>query len=105
MLGEVSVDGGLQLDDGSEHAALEASPGQGGEEPRGGGGREVKRPTRMPVQPCADFGMLVGSVVVGDGMDQLAGWHGGLNGAEAVQRDRHWARQGGTTMKRRLIML
>src|SRR6516225_1925983 len=36
----------------------------------------------MPRQPCADLGMLVGGVVVGDGMDQLAGWHGGLDGAE-----------------------
>ena len=67
---------------GSEHAALEPPLGQRGEEaldriePRGGGGREVERPTRMPAQPCADLRMLVGGVVVGDGVDQLAGWHG-----------------------------
>jgi hypothetical protein len=42
----------------------------------------VERPTRMPRQPYANFGMLVGGVVFGDGMDQFAGWDGGFDGAE-----------------------
>ncbi len=33
VLAEESVDGGLQIDDGAEHAALQASFGEGGEEP------------------------------------------------------------------------
>jgi hypothetical protein len=77
VLGEEAIDSGLQFDDGSEHATLEPSLGQRGEEaldriePRGGRGREVKRPPWMAGQPCADLGMLVGGVVVGDGVDQL----------------------------------
>src|SRR5262249_28106823 len=88
VFGEEAIDGGLQFDDGSEHAALETSLGQGGEEaldsvePRSRGGCEVERPARVPGQLSADLGMLVGGVVVGDGMDQLAGRHGGLDGAE-----------------------
>ena len=31
-LGEIAVDGGLEVDDGAEDAALEASLGEGGEE-------------------------------------------------------------------------
>ena len=42
----------------------------------------MKGPARMPGQPGADLWMFVGSVVVRDGMDQLAGRHGGLDGAE-----------------------
>ena len=69
VFGEEAIDGGLQVDDGSEHATLEPPLGQRGEEaldsiePRGGGGRKVKRPTWMAGQPCADLGMLVGGVV------------------------------------------
>ena len=43
VLGEVAVDGGLEVDQGMEHAAFEAAAGQLGEEaldgiqPRGGG--------------------------------------------------------------------
>ena len=88
MLGEETIDGGLQFDDGSEHATLEPPLGQRGKEaldsiePRGGGRRKVERPTRMAGQTCADLRMLVGGVIVGDGMDQFAGWHSGLDGVE-----------------------
>jgi hypothetical protein len=53
VLGEEAIDGGLQFDDGLENAALEAPLGQGGKEtldgiePRGGGGRKVKRPASL----------------------------------------------------------
>ena len=30
---------------------------------------------RMPLQPCPDLEMLVGSIVIHERMDQLAGWH------------------------------
>ena len=64
VLVDVSVDGRLQVDDRSEHATLEPPSGQGGEEtfdgvePGGAGGREVKYPPRMPLQPGADLGVL-----------------------------------------------
>jgi len=54
---EEAVDGGLEVGDGSEDAALEAALGQDGEEAldcveaRCGGGREVERPARMARQP------------------------------------------------------
>jgi hypothetical protein len=35
VLGDEAVDGGLQVDDGPEHAALQASAGQLGEEALG----------------------------------------------------------------------
>ena len=37
---------------------------------------------RMASEPGADLGMLVGGVVVEDGVDQLAGRHGALDGIE-----------------------
>lgn len=88
LFGEEAIDGGLHFDDGSEHATLEPPLGQRGEEgldsiePRGGGGREVKCPTWMAGQPCADLRMRMGGVVVGNGMDQSASRHRSLNGVE-----------------------
>ena len=69
-LGEVAVDGRLEVDDGAEDAALEPSLGQGGEEafdgiqPGAGGRREVEGPAWMPGEPGPDLRMLVGGVVV-----------------------------------------
>ena len=74
-----AVDGGLQVDDRAEHTALQAPPGELGEEarhrvqPGGRGRREVERPAWMPGEPGAHFRMLVGSVVVDDGMDNTNG--------------------------------
>ena len=87
-LGEEAIDGGLQLDDGSEHAAFEPPLGElreeafDGVEPGCRSGGEVEGPARVPLQPGADLRMLVGGVVVGNGLDQFAGRHGGLDGIE-----------------------
>ena len=62
-----------------EDAALEAAPGEPGEEaldrvqPGGRGWREVEGEARVPVEPGADLGVLVGGVVVEDDVDRLAG--------------------------------
>jgi hypothetical protein len=36
----------------------------------------------MAGEPLDDRGMLVGGVIADDGVDQLAGWHRGLDGVE-----------------------
>ena len=67
---------------------LQAAAGQRGEEgldgvqPGAGGRREVEGPARVPGEPGADLGVLVGGVVVEDGVDQLAGRHRGLDPIE-----------------------
>lgn len=83
-----AVDGGLEVGDGAEHAALESAPGKLGEEaldgvqPGAGGGGEMEGPAPMAVQPGADLRMFVGGVVVENGVDGLAGRNGALDGAE-----------------------
>jgi hypothetical protein len=78
---EEAVDGGLEVGDGSEDAALEASSGQDGEEsldgvePGGRGRGEVECRARMTRQPLAHGWTLVGRVVVEDRVDRLAGWN------------------------------
>ena len=74
---EEAVDDGLKVSDGSEEAALEAALGQNGEEaldgvePRRGSRGEVERPVRMARRPSPRSGMLLGGVVVDDGVDCL----------------------------------
>ena len=53
-----------------------------GVEPRGRGRREVECPTRMARQPSVHGGMLVGGVVVDDGVNHLAGGDLALDGVE-----------------------
>ena len=59
VLGDVAVDGGLQVDDRVEAAAPEAAAGQrreeglDGVEPGARGRREVERPARMAGEPRA----------------------------------------------------
>ncbi len=86
VLGEIAIDGGLEVDQRVEHAASEPPPGERGEEgldrvgpsiaggdrsitggaaigrwPRGAGGRrEVKGPAGVAGEPGTDFGVLVG---------------------------------------------
>ena len=78
VLFEEAVDRGLQLGDGSEDAALEPALCESGEEaldrvePGSGRRREVERPSRIAFEPSANVGMLVGGVVVDDGVDRLA---------------------------------
>src|ERR1700733_9072813 len=88
VLADVAVNGGLEVGDGSEGAASEASASEGGEEafdgiePRRRGGSEVEDPAWMAGEPGASLGVLVGAVIVEDGMDHLAGWNGALDLAE-----------------------
>ena len=88
VLGEVAVDRGLEVDQGTEGAALQAPPGQGGEEgldrvrPRARGRGEVEGPAGMAGEPGADLGVLVGGIVVEDGVHQLARRHGRLDAVE-----------------------
>jgi hypothetical protein len=61
---EIAVDGGLEVDDRSEHAALQASLGQGGEEgldrvePRARGRREVEGDARVAASQAITLGCL-----------------------------------------------
>ncbi len=72
MLFDEAVDGSLKIHDGVEGAVFQASPGRFGKEtlssvePRAGCGDEVESPEWMPGQPGADFGLLVGCVIVED---------------------------------------
>jgi len=87
-LGEEAVDGRLEIDERAEHAALEAPFGQLGEEaldrvePGCRCRREVEDEARVPIQPTADLGVLVGGVVVEDEVDYLARRNGRLDGVE-----------------------
>ncbi len=82
---DVTVDGSLEIDDRVEYAALQAAACERREEaldsvdPRTGFGREVEHPARMAGEPGPDFGVLVGAIVVDDGMDHVAGRDGALD--------------------------
>ncbi len=88
MLLDVALDGGLQIDDGMKDATLQALSGQGGEEildgvePGAGCWREVEDPAGVSLEPGHDLGMLVGTIVVEDDMDHLAGRHLTLDSVE-----------------------
>ena len=85
VLGDVAVDGGLQVDERAEDPALEPPPGERreealhGVEPGCAGRGEVEGPARVADEPGAHLGVLVGGVVVDHGVDHLAGRHGGLD--------------------------
>ena len=89
---EETIDGGLEVGDGSEGAALEAALGQGGEEtldgvePGGRGRGEVERPARMAREPSLHGRMLVGGIVVEDRVDRLAGRNLPLDGVEEADK-------------------
>ena len=88
MLGDEAVDGGLEVDDRVEDAALQAALGELGEEtldrvePRTGRWREVEGEARVPVEPCADLGVFVSGVIVEDHMHCLVGRDAGIDGVE-----------------------
>ena len=71
-----------------EDASLEPALRQRGEvafdsvEPGCGRGGKMERPSWMAHQPFADLGMLVGGVVVRDGMDEFARRNGCLDRVE-----------------------
>ena len=75
-----------------EHAALQAAPGEFGEEafdgvePRCRGRGEVEDPARMTRHPGSDFGMLVAAVIVEDDMNQLPGRDVALEAVEKAQK-------------------
>src|ERR1700674_2676646 len=64
VVGDEAIDGGLEIDDAFEDAALEAPLGEDGEEtldgvePTGRGGREMEAPARMTPQPFDHLGVL-----------------------------------------------
>src|SRR5262245_20207262 len=88
MLGEVAVDGRLEVDDGMKDAALETPLRQLGEEaldrvePRARSRREVEGEALMAIEPSPHPGVLVSGVVVEDDVDGLAGRHFGVDGVE-----------------------
>src|SRR5829696_5636888 len=85
---EVAVDGGLEVDDRSEDAALQAALGQRREEgldrvePGAGGRGEVEGEARMAGEPGDHLRVLVGGVVVEDDVDELTDRHRRLEGVE-----------------------
>src|ERR1700741_593665 len=85
---EEAIEGGLEVDDGSEDAALETALGQDGEkaldgvEPGSRGWGEVEGRAGRASEPFARGGMLVGGVVVQDRVDRLAGGDLALDGVE-----------------------
>src|SRR5271166_2428470 len=87
-LDDEAVDGGLEVDDGSEDPALQSSLGQFGEEaldrvePRTRGRREVQAKAFVPVEPRTNLGMLVRSIVVENDVNGFLGWDLRLDGVE-----------------------
>ena len=75
---EISVDCFLKIRDRAKDAAFQSPFGQSREEtldgakPGGGSRGEVEGPARMPRQPSSHGGMLVGGVIVEDGVDAIA---------------------------------
>lgn len=90
MFADVAGDGVLEIGHGLEHAASDAPAGDDGEEALDGvdpgcrGRREVEDPSWMIGQPFQHLGMLVGGVVVDDGVDHLADRHDALDGVEEL---------------------
>ena len=84
----IAVDGGLEIGDGAEDAAPEAPSGERREEvldsvePGARSRGEVEHPARMAGEPGFDLGMLMGGVVVEDGVDRLVGGRRPLDGIE-----------------------
>lgn len=78
MHGNVLINGGDQLGDAAEYAALQPVGRNTAEkaldhvEPGRGGWREMDMETRMLLQPLLDLGMLVRRIVVTDQMQGLA---------------------------------
>src|SRR3954453_2967409 len=88
VLGEVAVDGGLEVDDAAEDAASEPALGQGskealdGVEPGRAGRREVEGYARGASEPGDDLRVFVGRVVVEDDVHGFGGRDGLLDSVE-----------------------
>ena len=82
------VDGGLEIDDRSEHAAFEAALAELGEEalhgiePGARGGGEVEHEAGMTIEPGPRLGMLMRAVIVEDDVDDPAYRDLGLDGVQ-----------------------
>ena len=80
-LGDEAIDGGLQIDDRFEYAAFQPTARELGEEtldgvrPRARSRSEMEGEARVSGEPFAHLGVLMGSVVVQDHMDELADLH------------------------------
>ena len=80
VLFEEAVDCGLQVGDGPKDAALEPPLRKGREEaldrvePGSRCRREMERPSRVTFEPSSNIGMLMGGVIVEDGVDSISGW-------------------------------
>src|SRR5258708_3934924 len=83
-----AIYGRLQADERYEDAALQSPLRQFGEEaldrvePRCRSRGEVEGPAGMPEEPLANLRMLVGRVVIDDGVDRLSGRHLRFDGVE-----------------------
>jgi hypothetical protein len=88
VLDDEAIDGCLQIDDRDKDGALLSLLGELGEEafdsvePGGRSWGEVEGPAGMPEKPLAHLRMLVGRVIVEDGVDGLLGRHLCLDGIE-----------------------
>src|SRR5512132_3933849 len=75
-LGDEAIDGGLQIDDRFEYAAFQPTARELGEEtldgvrPRARSRSEMEGEARVSGEPFAHLGVLMGSVVVQDHMDE-----------------------------------
>ena len=78
MVFEEVVDRGLQVGDGAKDAALDRALGMVRKKPSTALSQEadalgeMERPSRMAFEPSANIGMLMGGVVVDDGVDRLS---------------------------------
>ncbi len=85
---DVARDGVFELGNGFEDAASDSSARDRREKPfdgvEPGGGRrgEVEGPSWMRGEPFQDIGMFVRGVIVDDGVNELAAWHGAVHGGE-----------------------
>ena len=87
-----AIDGGLQVDDRDEDAALQSPLGEfceeafDGVEPRARCWREVECEALVPIEPSSHIGMLVSGVVVEDHMHGFAGRHLRLDRVEEADK-------------------
>jgi len=85
---DVACDGVFELGNGFEDAATDSSASDrrekpfDGVEPGGGCWGEVEGPSWMRGEPFQDIGMFGRGVIVDDGVNELAAWHGAVHGGE-----------------------
>src|SRR3984893_10835745 len=85
---DVARDGVFEFGNGFEDAAPDSSARDRREKPfdgvEPGGGRrgEVVGPSWMRGEPFQDIGMFVRGVIVDDGVNELAAWHGAVHRVE-----------------------